>query len=76
MAPCWKGTILLLKLLCKKKMVTTDELAKIPSFTRDLERQNQNLSRIFAETRWFVKVPCLYLAILVNPVVLYLRLIG
>lgn len=54
-------------------MVTTDELAKIPSLTRDLERQNQNLSRIFAETRWFVKVPCLYLAILVNPVVLYLR---
>lgn len=38
-----------------KKKVTTDELAEIPSWTCEFQRQNQNLSRIFAKNRWFVK---------------------
>ena len=56
-----------------KKMVITYELARIPSLTRESKRQNQTLTRIFAEKRWFVEVPCLYLVILVNRVLLYLR---
>ena len=72
--PAEKGRPFYWNSFVKKKMVTTDELAKIPSLTREFQRQNQNLSWIFARNRWFVRVPCLYLIILVNPVVLYLRL--